>query len=300
VNGDAAKSKVERGYLTVSRKWKTGDVVKLNLPMPVERVYADPHVKADVGKVAIQRGPVVYCLEGVDNDRKVRTLCLAKDAALSATFEKELLRGVVVIRGEGLLVSRDDDGKRTTAKHKFQAVPYATWDNRGPGEMVVWLPETPDAVDFSAEDGVQANGVWVRASHCFANDTLTELNDGGKPKNSGDHAIRRMTFWDHKGTTEWISYRFPKAKEVNAASVYWFDDTGAGSCRVPAEWRLMWKDGKEWKPVKLADGASYGTALDEFNKVSFDPVTTTELKVEVELKANFSGGVLKWSVTEKK
>jgi uncharacterized protein len=300
VNGEAVKAKAEKGYLTVSRTWKSGDVVKLSLPMPVERVYADPHVKADVGKVALQRGPVVYCLEGVDNDGKVRKLCLPKDATLSATFEKDLLRGVGVIRGDCLAVSRDDDGKRTTTKQKFQAVPYATWDNRGPGEMVVWLPETPDAVDFSAEDGVQANGVWVRASHCFSNDTLTDLNDGAKPKNSGDHSIRRMTFWDHKGTTEWLSYRFPKAKEVSGVSVYWFDDTGVGACRVPAEWRLLWMDGKEWKPVKLSEDSKYGTALDEFNKVSFDPVTTTELKLEVKLQPKFSGGILKLVVTEKK
>jgi hypothetical protein len=271
--------------------------------MPVERVYADPHVKADVGKVALQRGPVVYCLEGVDNDGKVRHLCLPKDAELTATFDKELLRGVVVVRGEGLFVSRDEDGKLVTKKRKFQAVPYATWDNRGAGEMIVWLAETPDAADFSAEDGVLANGVWVRASHCFANDTLTELNDGGTPKNSGDHSIRRMTWWDHKGTSEWITYRFPTAKEVSGASVYWFDDTGVGGCRVPAEWRLLCKDGKggkDYKPVKLAEGSMYGTALDEFNKVTFEPVTTTELKLEVKLKPNFSGGVLKWVVTEKK
>jgi uncharacterized protein len=236
----------------------------------------------------------------VDNDGKVRNLCLPKDAELTATFDKELLRGVKVVRGEALSVSRDDDGKRVTTKQKFQAVPYSTWDNRGAGEMVVWLPESPEAVDFSAEDGVKANGVWVRASHCWANDTLTDLNDGAVPKKSGDHSIRRMTWWDHKGTTEWISYRFPKAREVNGASVYWFDDTGVGKCRVPAEWRLLYKDGKEYKPVKLTEKSSYGTALDEFNKVTFEPVTTTELKLEVKLKPEFSGGVLKWTVAEKK
>jgi DUF1680 family protein len=299
VNGEKVTVKPEKGYVSVSRTWKPGDVVKLNLPMPVERVYADPHVKADVGRVAIMRGPVVYCLEGVDNDGTVRHLCLPRDAELSASYEKDLLKGVVVVRGEGLLVSRDVDGKRVTTKQKFQAVPYATWDNRGAGEMIVWLAEKPEAVDFSDSDGVQSGGVWVRASHCFANDTLSELNDGGVPKKSGDHSIRRMTWWDHKGTTEWITYRFPKAKQVSGVSVYWFDDTGVGSCRVPAEWHLLYKEGKDYKPVKLAEGSTYGTALDEFNKVTFERVTTTELKLEVKLKPNFSGGVLKWVVTEK-
>ena len=60
-----------------------------------------------------------------------------------------------------------------------------------------------------------------------------------------------MTWWDHKGTTEWLSYRFPKARKIDGCAVYWFDDTGVGACRVPAEWRLLWRDGDEWKPVKL-------------------------------------------------
>ena len=80
--------------------------------MPVERVYADPHVKADVGRVALQRGPVVYCLEGVDNDGQVRNLVLPPDAKLTASFDKDLLGGVVVVKGEAQAVTGlDDDGK---------------------------------------------------------------------------------------------------------------------------------------------------------------------------------------------
>jgi hypothetical protein len=86
---------------------------------------------------------------------------------------------------------------------------------------------------------------------------------------------------------------------VSEIAVYWFDDTGRGSCRVPASWRLLWRDGKEWRPVKLTGQSRYGTALDCFNKVTFEPVTTPELKLEVKLKAGFSGGILEWTVGEK-
>jgi len=82
--------------------------------------------------------------------------------------------------------------------------------------------------------------------------------------------------------------------------VYWFDDTGIGACRVPAEWRLLWRDGNEWKPVKLLKDERYGTILDQFDKVSFEPLTTRELRLEVKLKPGFSGGVLKWRLTEEK
>jgi DUF1680 family protein len=280
-------------------EWKAGDVVELDFDMPVERVYADPHVKADVGRVALQRGPIVYCLEGVDNGGSVRNLCLPKDAKLSAKFDKELLGGVVVVKGEALAVSRAED-KLTTKKTAFTAIPYFAWDNRKAGQMIVWLAEEPERAELPSADGVVVRGVRIRASHLNATDTLETTNDGGEPKSSKDHGIRRMTWWDHRGSVEWLSYGTSKPRKLSGAAVYWFDDTGIGACRVPAQWRLLWRDGDEWKPVKLLKDERYGTALDQFNKVSFEPVTTKELRLEVKLQPGFSGGVLKWRVSEGK
>ncbi len=297
VNGEKVEVKPEKGYVTLSRTWKAGDAVRLVLPMPVERVYADPRVKADVGRVALQRGPVVYCLEGVDNGGSVRNLVLPRGAAVSSHFEKDLLGGVVVVTGDALAASRPE-GEVVTKPVKFTAVPYCAWDNRAPGPMVVWIAEDPERAEIPGEDGVVVKGVLVRASHLNPTDTLETLNDGVVPKNSADHSIRRMTWWDHKGTTEWLSYRFvdKKPPAVTEASVYWFDDTGIGACRVPAEWKLLYRDGAEWKPVKLTGDSRCGTAPDRFNKVSFEPVATRELRIEVKLKPGFSGGVLKWTV----
>jgi DUF1680 family protein len=296
INGEKVKfRKAAKGYVRISRTWKAGDVITLELPMRVERVHAHPKVKADVGRVALQRGPVVYCLEGVDNHGQVRNLCLPVKAWLTSVFVENLLRGVVVVQGQALAVTRDKKKKLVTRRVEFQAVPYAIWDNRAAGPMVVWLPEDPELAEIPGETGVLSGGIRIQASHVNPTDTLTALNDGMIPKASNDHSIPRMTWWDHKGTTEWVSYRFPKARSLSAASVYWFDDTGRGSCRVPAEWRLLWRDGTKWKPVKLTDKSSYGTALDRFNKVTFERVTTSELKLEVKLKRGFSGGILEWS-----
>ncbi len=287
-------------YLRLTKPdWKTGDVIEWELPMPVERVYADPHVKADVGRVALQRGPVVYCLEGADNGGSVRNLSLPKDAKLSATFDKNLLGGVIVINGEAVSVSRKEE-KLTTKPVAFRAVPYFAWDNREPGQMIVWIAETPERADLPGEDGVLVGGVRVRASHLNSTDTLETLNDEEVPKSSKDYDIRRMTWWDHRGTVEWLSYRTDKPRKLSGAKVYWFDDTGTGSCRVPEEWRLLWLDGNEWKPVKLLKGEQYGTTRDRFNNVSFEPVTTREIRLEVKLKPGHSGGVLKWRATAEK
>jgi DUF1680 family protein len=298
VNGNAVDSAEKlKGFVRISRAWKAGDVVQLVLPMPVERVYADPHVKADVGRVALQRGPIGYCLEGVDNDGQPRSFVLPKDARLTSAFEKNLLGGVVVVRGEALAVSRSEHGKRATQPVKLQAVPYCTWDNRAPGQMVVWLPEAPELAEVPGETGVVSKGVRIHASHCFERDTLTALNDGVLPKSSKDHGLPRMTWWDHRGGTEWVAYQFPEPRRLASAAVYWFDDTGVGRCRVPASWRLLWRDGSDWKEVRLADGAAYGTAQDRFNEVAFEPVTTRELKLEVRLQPDFSGGILEWTVS---
>jgi hypothetical protein len=289
--------RVANGYVKLTRSWKRGDVVRLMLPMPVERVYADPHVKADAGRVALQRGPIVYCLEGVDNAGKPRSFALPKTAKLSAAFDKTLLGGVTVVRGEALAASRGQDGKRTTASAAFQAVPYYAWDNRAAGQMVVWLPETAELAEIAGEAGILSKGVYVDASHCNPLDTLAALNDGVLPKSSKDHGLPRMTWWDHQGTSEWVSYHFPQARRLSAAAVYWFDDTGTGRCRVPASWRLLYKQGSEWKEVQLAAGSAYGTAPDRFNEVSFEPVQTRELKLDVGLRPGFSGGILEWTVS---
>ena len=86
--------------------------------------------------------------------------------------------------------------------------------------------------------------------------------------------------------------QFDKPHAFSKAEIYWFDDTGRGGCRVPANWRLLYKDGSQWRPVDTS--STYGVARNQFNIVQFQPVTTTALRVEVQLQPNFSGGVLEW------
>jgi hypothetical protein len=116
----------DRGYARLRRVWSAGDLVELELPMPIERVYAHPAVAANRGRVALQRGPVVYCLEQADNATPLESLALPRDAALRAEEAPDLLGGVVVIKSEA---------------HPLTAVPYYAWDNRAPGAMQVWLRE---------------------------------------------------------------------------------------------------------------------------------------------------------------
>jgi DUF1680 family protein len=153
VNGqDVANPHVDRGYVTLRRTWKSGDVVRLHLPMPVGRVHADPRVKADVGRVALQRGPVVYCLEGVDNAGRVRNLVLPRDARLISHFDRDLLGGVTVVTGVALAASRGAGGVETRPV-TITAIPYCAWDNRAAGPMVVWIAEDAQHAEIAGGAG---------------------------------------------------------------------------------------------------------------------------------------------------
>ncbi len=132
------------------------------------------------------------------------------------------------------------------------------------------------------------------ASHCFYGDSEMALCDNISPKSSSDESVPRMTWWDHKGTSEWVQYRFEEPKAVSGVEVYWFDDTGSGECRVPQSWRLLALVDGQWVPVQTEE--SYRTETDKFNRVEFKEVKTMGLRLEVQLRAGYSGGILEWRV----
>ena len=132
------------------------------------------------------------------------------------------------------------------------------------------------------------------ASH--VHDSPHALNDGILPRDSGDHTIPRFTWWDHRGTTEWVEYVFTEPRGLSRSKVYWFDDTGRGACRVPASWKLYFREGEEWKEVTGASG--YGIEKDRFNEVVFPAVRARAIRLEARLRENFSGGILEWKVEE--
>ncbi|HEY7509513.1 MAG TPA: glycoside hydrolase family 127 protein, partial [Vicinamibacteria bacterium] len=141
VNEQPVPLSLEKGYARVRRRWKAGDVVELGLPMPVRRVVAHASVEADQGRVALQRGPLVYAAEWVDNPGgKVRNLLLPDEASLVSAFRPDLLGGVQVVTGRAVALAYEADGRLTRREQDFTAIPYFAWANRGPGEMTVWLP----------------------------------------------------------------------------------------------------------------------------------------------------------------
>ena len=149
VNGETAAVSASKGYLPVRRVWKKGDVVKLSLPMPAERVYANPSVSMDVARVALSRGPLIYCVEEADNPgRPVQRLKLPRGAALKSDMRDDLFGGAVTLTADAAAI-KDSDWKDTLYRNaapqeepaRLTAIPYYLWSNRGQGSMLVWVPE---------------------------------------------------------------------------------------------------------------------------------------------------------------
>ena len=149
INGDQVEiSKVERkGYAHLDRIWESGDVITIEMPMPVERVYANPQVRMSNGKVALQRGPIVYCLEETDNEvSPLSRIAIPPESDITSEHQGSMLGGVTVLSGEAVVFLDGGDSLYTTSRPEhttlqFKAIPYYAWDNREAGHMQVWLRE---------------------------------------------------------------------------------------------------------------------------------------------------------------
>jgi hypothetical protein len=293
VNGRAVPVKLDKGYADLARTWKKGDTIELAMPMPVRRVLANEHVAADRGRVAIERGPIVYAAEWVDNPGgKVRNLLLPDSARFIAEYRPALLNGVEVVTGKAIALSYDAQGQVVKHEEDLIMIPYYAWANRGRGQMAVWLPDN-EAATHPLPYPTVTTTAKVTVSGRPQQRNVDVIKDGEIPAASDDPASY-FDWYPARGNKETVDYTFVQPATVAECGLYWFDDTGHGSVRVPASWRLLYKDGEEWKPVETGD--PFDVAKDKFNVVKFTPVTTTTLRVELQAQSNASVGMQKWTV----
>ncbi|MDI9430136.1 MAG: glycoside hydrolase family 127 protein [Planctomycetota bacterium] len=158
-----------------------------------------------------------------------------------------------------------------------------------------WIGDGPDATEWTLPLTEGVGKIPAKASHCNDADTVTALSDEKLPAHSNDHDIPRFTWWPRRGTTEWVQYDFKEPRAIRSMDVYWFDDSPiGGGCRIPQSWKLLYRDGDDWKDVP--NPSAHGVQKDHFNTVTFDEVTVSALRIEVRLQDGFSGGILEWRV----
>lgn len=293
VNGRPADgSLTPDGYYTISRKWKKGDRVELHLDMEPRTVKAHPKVEADRGRVAVERGPIVYCAEWPDNDFDVLSILMNKKPQFTLTEKPEMLEGIVTLTTDGQTLAYDENGRLVAKDVNLTLIPYYAWCHRGSGNMAIWLPQNLEAARPSMPPTLASSSKISTSSKMGS---LSSLNDRLVPKDENDRSIPYTHWWPKKGTTEWIAYELPEAREVKSATVYWYDDAPWGGCRVPESWSLYYKDSDgEWQPVSGAD--HYGLLKGSANTVTFDPVTTSAMKLEVVLPDGNSSGLYEWQI----
>ena len=307
VNGKSianASPLISGDYITIARQWKQGDVIELDMPMEVRRIVANDNAEDLRGKVALERGPVVFCLEGSDqHDSTVFNKYILNTAAISAHYEKDLLGGVMVLDGKAKQVEQNGEVSDT----QFRAIPYSTWNNRKPQQMEVWVANSPAkavatpmetiasrAQTFSNRGPIQNDAPETAPTDSWAGG----VNDQWEPRRSSDTSKPYHYWWLKRGTKESIAYEFDQPYVVSNVQVYWLDfDHYDGNFRTPESWTLFYKtaDG-EWKEVE--NHSAFTVRKDCYNSVDFRPVKTKALKIVAQLRKGESGGVLEWKVNE--
>jgi len=318
------------GYIVLDREWKDGDAVTLKLPMDVTlRQWAQ-----NGNSVSVDRGPVTYSLAiGEKWEKYGGTQAWPEWQVLPTSDwnyglvldEKNLAKSFEVVpkkwapdggakppvnplnRYDVELVARarkipnwvvDED-------NVVGALQPSPVNSTAPEEKVRLIPMGAARLRITAfpfiATGQMKGNEWkktvpspVSASHVFSGDTAAAMIDGWEPKKSADTSLPRFTWWDRKGSEEWVQHEFETPRKVSAAKVYWFDDGPLnGGCRVPQSWKLLYRDAAgKWQPVQAK--GSYGVEPDKYNTVSFEPVETTAVRLQVQLRPKYSSGILEW------
>ncbi len=321
IGGRPAAARTSGGYLVLDRTWHDRDTVELRLPMRTAvRTWG-----GNGGSVSVDHGPLTYALRieedwtrfaGTDDwpEYEVRAgspwnYALevdAHDPARSFTLERTRAHEANPFTQSGTPLRMRAKGRRVEAwqaDDQDVAAPLQPGPARTaePVEPLTLVPAAAARLRITSFPTAGAGAGAVEWAACTASFSGVDspqallMNAAAQPASSYDQDLPRFTWWDRTGTEEWVAYTYAEPVRVGGVSAYWYDDTGHGACRVPQSWLLEYlaADGT-WQQV--GGGPAYGTAADTFNEVSFPVVTTTALRVRVQLRPTVSGGLLAWRV----
>lgn len=246
------------------------------------------------------KSPWNYALS-IDPKNPAKSLTVVRKSWPKSNFPFTLGEVPISIQAKGAILDKWKID-RTGIVAPLQVSPTVS---SNPVEKIELVPMGAARLRISAFPWIAKNGKpWADgpkplpfkpvASHVFGGDTIDALCDGILPTSSGDQSVPRFTWWDHKGTTEWVEYDFDKPTDIKGVDVYWFDDTGAGECRVPSSWSIQAEVDGLWIPAKV--NAAPTCFLDAFNRVNFEPIKATKIRLNVLLQRNYSAGILEWRI----
>lgn len=321
VNGNTVSAAAEKGYATITRTWAKGDVVAIDMPMEIRKTEADPNIVTNKGRVALQRGPIVYCMEKAGNAQLNEDIenfdplkiVIPRDAKLKATYSKDLLKGVVEITGEAKYSLYGE-----LLPIKIQAVPYYAWNNRGDDGVYVPGQEEP-------KNGSSGMLIWTMADQAIEGAAVASADDAGpKAKISADktysgariEGVHDPSFepssstlgnglgWSNwtvprDDTPHWLMYEWDEEITTQQMQVYWFENFPWD--RFPGSLKIQYKDANgEWQDAVMHQEYKDLVALHQYNVIDIDQITTKAVRllmtVNLEDERTQSIGVYRWKV----
>ncbi len=289
VNQKSIECIEENGYAVLSHNWKEGDSIDIHFPMETRKVIANDKVVYDKDKIAFQRGPVVFCFEDKDNNKEsVFDKYVDSGVDVKTSFEENLLGGVVTLSMKGKIKTK---GKNNDETIMLKAIPYYAWNNRGTASMKVWMPYVSEAATV-----IDSTELAMQAKASASTDWAPGLNDGFNPENSSDIDKAYFYWWLKDGSEEWVQYDFDKPVTISSSSFYWLNlDHYDVNYRVPESYQISYQNSKgDWLEVK--NHSAYELKLNQYNKVSFDPVKTKAIRISTKIQKGYSAGILEWKL----
>ncbi len=322
VNGRAVASEKHSNILTVFRSWKDGDKVELKLPMELNLQSWGQRP----GTLSVTRGPLSYSLAIQEEYRRVPR---SNSWDAFEIHPKSPWNYGLPLKPKFTVVERpvqlrkqifDVGSVPVVIKTRARRIPNWTMDFYGlvskiqacpafskePEEEIQLIPMGAARLRMTVFPTVSSDPKahhWIPSpqsqktiptTYSFRNwfDNEGACSDGLLPQDSHDESVPRFTWWDHKGTSEWVQYTFERPRTLQRTRVYWFEDSPEGGCRTPESWKIQVKQGSEWVDVEPL--GQYGTQANAWNLVEFKPLRGSEIRLLVKLKSGFSGGVLEW------
>lgn len=293
VNGQPVESELQNGYFIIDRKWKAGDKVEVHFDMEARVVRANGKVSQDKGQVSVERGPLVYCAEWCDNDCDVLSVLMNQEPKFKLGNKEIMQTNVQTLVTDAQTLKFGENGKLTTKDETLTLIPYYAWAHRGRGNMTVWIPIDLSATKPSLPPTLASQAKITASVRNLP--SLQSINDRLVPAGGDDRSIPYTHWWPKNNSTEWLAYEFKEATTITTSTVYWYDDQPWQGCKVPDAWKLYYKnDAGEWQEVGHPSG--YPTDKGVACTVSFDPVKTKAVKLEIVQPKDKSCGVFEWSV----
>ena len=265
VNSEPVKVVLEQGFASIDRHWKQGDRVELSLPMPLRASECHASVVSNRDRVALTRGPLVLCAEGVDNRGYTQRFFLDQLSDLTkATLAENSKEESPFLQATIPAQAITAEGK--AHEEPLVLTPYYAWSNRGVSSMTVWFPRKQELAQYDPTALPEKSSfVEVAASHTFEQDTVSAIGDKQEPRWSSGKKVARWSSRPQKNEPQWVEGRFAETRHVRSIGVYWFDDQQ--DVRLPAEWSVEVEQNGQWQPFELYVTDEYGLRVNQYNVV---------------------------------